>query len=209
MAGKKIREKAIEIVFLSCAVVSIAIVFLIIAFLFREGFPVIHDWFLHGFGMIWNPSSGLFGSIPLIFLTFYGGIGCTIVATVIGFPCAIYLAEFADMKIRNVLKPTLEILAGFPSIVMGVVGVALVVTLIRTATSSASNGFGILAVWLVVGVMAVPTVASISEDAIRAVPKELKEASLGLGATRWQTMTHVAIPAARSGIGTAILPRNG
>lgn len=205
MDAKKISEKAIETLFLICAVASIVIVFAIIIFLINGGYPIIKDWFLHGFGMRWLPDIGYYGSIPLIFLTFYGGIGCTLVATAIGFPTAIYLSEFANMKIRNIIKPSLEVLTGIPSVVMGLVGAALVVKAIWESTGQVNTGPGLLAVWIVVGIMSVPTVASISEDSIRAVPKELKEAALGLGATRWQTMTQIIIPAAKSGILTSIL----
>ncbi len=155
--------------------------------------------------MNWVPIGGEFGSIPLIFLTFYAGVGCTIVATVIGIPCAIYLAEFADIRVRNIIKPSLEVLTGLPSIVMGLVGAALVINAISMAAGPEAKSGGILAVWLVVGVMSLPTVASISEDAIRSVPKDLKEASLGIGATRWQTMTKVTVPVAMPGILAAVI----
>lgn len=154
--------------------------------------------------MRWVANAGLYGAIPLVFLTFYAGVGCTIVATLIGIPCAIYLAEFADNKVRNIIKPSLEVLTGLPSIVMGLVGVGLVVAAISQA-AGLGTGDGILAVWIVVGIMSLPTVASISEDAIRAVPRDLKEASLGLGATRWQTMMKVSVPVAMPGILAAII----
>jgi phosphate ABC transporter permease protein PstC len=200
-----IQEKLIHSVFLLCAIVSTIVVFMIIAFLIEGGYPIIHEWITNGFGMRWFPDIGDFGSIPLIFLTFYGGIGCTAVATVIGIPCGIYLAEFANMRIRNILKPCIEVLAGVPSVIIGMVGAALIVKAIWEATGQSQGGPGLLAVWIVVGIMSVPTVVSISEDALRTVPKDIKEASLGLGATRWQTMTNVTIPAAKSGILTAIL----
>jgi phosphate transport system permease protein len=154
--------------------------------------------------MNWVANNAQYGAIPLIFLTFYAGVGCTIVATAIGIPCAIYLAEFANSRVRNIIKPSLEVLTGLPSIVMGLVGVGLVVAAISQA-AGLGTGDGILAVWIVVGIMSLPTVASISEDAIRAVPKDLKEASLGLGATRWQTMIKVSIPVAMPGILAAII----
>jgi phosphate transport system permease protein len=154
--------------------------------------------------MVWQPSVGTYGAIPLIFLTFYAGIGCTIVAALIGIPCAIYLSEFADRKIRNIIKPSLEIMAGFPSVIIGLAGIYIVVTTIGLI-SGPGTGEGILAVWIVVGIMSLPTVASISEDAIRSVPQDLREASLGIGATKWQTVVKVVIPVAIPGILAAVI----
>ncbi len=172
--------------------------------LFEGGYPIIRDWFLNGFGMKWMPIVGVYGALPLIFLTFYAGVGCTFVATIIGIPTAIYLAEFADNRIRNIIKPCLEVLTGIPSVILGIVGSSVVIASI-TMAGGPGTGSGILAVWIVVGIMSLPTVATISEDVIKAVPKDLKEASLGLGATRWQTMINVLLPVARPGILAAIL----
>jgi phosphate transport system permease protein len=176
----------------------------IVVMLLQQGYPIISQWTLHGFGMNWAPTAGMYGTLPLIFLTFYAGAGCTILATIIGIPCAIYLAEFAENRTRNIIKPSLEVLTGLPSIIMGLVGVSLVIPTIGKV-GGPGTGYGILAVWIVVGIMSLPTVATISEDAIRAVPKELKEASLGLGATRWQTMIKVIVPVAKQGILAAII----
>jgi phosphate transport system permease protein len=166
------------------------------------GYPVIADWFLHGFGMNWSPTTGQFGIIRYLYSTLYVGIGATVIATVLGLPCAIYLAEFADRKLRNVVKPSLEALTGFPSVIIGLIGFALITEIIRV---SFGDGIGVLAAWIILGIMSLPHVASISEDSIRTVPHELREASLALGATRWQTMLKVLIPVARPGIIAAIV----
>jgi len=197
-----IQERAVQITFFICAAVSIVAVFSIFFSLFAEGYPFISNWFLNGFGMHWLPHAGQYGPTPLIINTLYAGVGCTIVAAIIGVPTAIYLAEFADNRLRNIIKPCLEILTGFPSVIIGVVAVF---TLTPALFAGNLRGTGMFAVWIVVGIMSLPTVATISEDAIKAVPRELKEASLGLGATRWQTMTRVIIPAAMSGILAAII----
>ncbi|MDR0492105.1 MAG: phosphate ABC transporter permease subunit PstC [Nitrososphaerota archaeon] len=189
---------------LICAAVSVVAVLAIFYSLLHDGYPVISDWLLNGFRMKWIPHQGIYGPIPLVVNTFNVGIGCTIVATIIGVPTAIYLAEFADNRLRNIIKPSLEILTGFPSIILGIVGLTIIVTAITTVAGPPAGG-GLLAIWIVVGIMSLPTVATISEDAIRAVPKDLKEASLGLGATRWQTMTRVTVPVASPGILAAIL----
>jgi len=188
-------------VFFVCATVSIVIVLAIVYELIHQGYPTITNWFRHGFGMTWK---GEFGAIPLIWQTFYAGIGSTIIATVLGIPTAIYLAEFANNRLRNIIKPSLEVLTGLPSIVMGLVAITIVAQTINGVLSRA-GGVGMLTLWLVVGVMSIPTVASISADAIKMVSRELKEASLGLGATRWQTMTNVLVPVAMPGILAAIL----
>ena len=172
--------------------------------LVSEGASYILDWFLNGFGMIWNPIYNSYGINILIFNTFYAGIGCIAFATIIGLPTAIYLAEFADTKLRNIVKPCLEVLTGFPSVIIGIIGAVIVLSAINTIGGSTAGG-GILAIWIVLGTMSIPTVVTISEDAIKAVTKDLKEASLGLGATRWQTVVRVIIPAAMPGILAAIL----
>ena len=192
-----------QIILFACAAVSAVVVLAIFYALFNEGAPVINNWIMHGFGMYWN-GANLVGVIPLIFTTFYFGFGCTLVATAIGLPCAIYLAEFADERIRNIVKPSLEVLTGIPSVIFGLIGIALAVEAVSLAAGGGTGG-GMLTIWIVVGVMSLPTVASISEDAIRAVPKDLREASLGLGATRWQTTEKVVIPVAIPGILTAVL----
>lgn len=176
----------------------------IYAALLTEGHTYILNWILNGFGMQWHPPYNLYGINILIFNTFYAGIGCMVFATIIGLPTAIYLAEFADAKLRNIVKPCVEVLTGFPSIIIGIIGAAIILMAINTIGDSTAGG-GILAIWIVLGTMSIPTVVTISEDAIRAVTKDLKEASLGLGATRWQTVVRVIIPAAMPGILAAIL----
>jgi phosphate ABC transporter permease protein PstC len=199
-----LKEKLIERIFFVSALSSIGIVFLIVLYVLFMGFPIIQDWFLHGFGMYWNPVGDAFGLIPSIFSTLYVGIGATAIATLIGLPCAVYLAEFANQKVRNVIKPSLEVLTGLPSVVMGLIGVIVIVGMIERAYN-VFNGTGVLAAWLLLGVMTIPHIASISEDSIRAVPHDLKEASLALGATRWQTTLRVLLPVARPGIVAALL----
>jgi phosphate ABC transporter permease protein PstC len=200
--NKNLKEQLIKAILFVCAASSIGVVLLIMGAITYGGYPRIIDWLEHGFGMQFLPTVKQYGIIPLIFSTFYLGVGATAVGGILGLPCAIYLAEFADMRLRNMLKPSLEILSGFPSVVIGLVGFYVVANTLRNLTGS---GVSMLAAWIVVGVMALPTIASISEDAIRAVPHDLKEASLAVGATRWQTMRHVLLPAAKSGILTSLI----
>lgn len=202
---KLLKERFIKTVLFLCAASSIGVVFFIIFSVVQEGYPQIVDWFLHGFGMSWNPGIGPYGIIPFIFATVYVGLGATLVAVAIGLPCAIYLSEFANTRLRNVVKPALEMLTGFPSVVMGVVGFTVVCFTFQRYFGGNADGFSVLAAWIVLGVMCLPTIASVSEDALRAVPQDLREASLASGATKWQTTFRVLIPVATPGILASVL----
>jgi phosphate transport system permease protein len=195
--AKMLEENLIKAVLFLCAISSIGIVFFIVGYMFWLGYPDIANWLGFGFK----------GMIPLMYNTLYVGIGGTLLGAAIGIPCAIYLAEFADMRIRNMVKPTLEVLNGFPSVVLGMVGYALVCFTIQRYTGGPIIGsfYCILAAWIVLGIMSLPLIASVSEDSLRAVPQDQREASLGLGATKWQTTLRVLVPGAMSGIMTALL----
>jgi len=201
---KLLKEKLIKTILFLCAASSIAVIFFIVYSFIREGYSQIVDWFGHGFGMTWNPGPyGPYGITPFIFSTLYVGFGGAFVALAIGLPCAVYLTEFANTRLRNVIKPALEMLTGFPSVVIGVVGFTVVCFTIQRYFGG--TGFCVLAAWMVLGVMSLPTIASVSEDALRAVPNDLKEASLALGATKWQTTVKVMLPSAASGIMASFL----
>ncbi len=204
MNVKLLKEKLIKTILFLCAASSIAVIFFIVFSFVQEGYSQIVDWFAHGFGTVWNPGPyGPYGITPFIFSTLYVGFGGAFVALAIGLPCAIYLTEFANTRLRNVVKPALEMLTGFPSVVIGVVGFTVVVFTIQRYFGR--TGFSVLAAWIVLGVMSLPTIASVSEDALRAVPNDLKEASLALGATKWQTAVRVLLPSASSGIMASFL----
>jgi phosphate transport system permease protein len=148
--------------------------------------------------MTWRPSQGQFGVVPTVLSTFIVGIGALVIAAAIGIPAAIYLAEFAPEWLRALIKPSVEMLVGIPSIVLGFFGLMVLVVFIRNNL----GGWGecILAGWVILAVMTLPHVISISEDALRAVPRTYREASLGLGATHLQTVRRILLPNARSGI---------
>jgi phosphate transport system permease protein len=203
MVNKNLKEKLIESLFFLCAVSSVGIIVLIVFVMIRDNFALM-DWFLHGFGYVFRTSETKFGIIPYIFTTLYVGVGATAVASIIGIPCAIYLSEFSNRRIRNVIKPSLELLTGLPSIVMGLIGFIVLLPVISRAFN-VSPGWGIFAAWILLGIMSLPHVASISEDSMSAVPNELKEASLAMGATNWQTATKVVLPVAKSGVMTAVV----
>jgi phosphate transport system permease protein len=203
---KVLKEKLIKNFLLVGAVSSIGIVFFIMAIIVYVGYPQIFDWLTHGFGMKWLTDygdAGEYGITPFIFSTVYVGVGAIALATAIGIPCGIYLAEFANSKIRNIIKPSLEMLTGFPSVIIGLIGFTLVVGLLVRYTGQTS--VSVVAGWIVLAIMALPTIATITEDAVRRVPNELREASLGIGATKWQTTVRVLIPSAKQGIIASIL----
>jgi phosphate transport system permease protein len=159
------------------------------------------------FGKEWYPTASpipLFGVWPLILGTLIVTFGAILFALPLGLATAIFLAEVSSFRLRNVIKPLVELLAGIPSVVYGFFGLVIIVPLIQRLFHL-DVGETALAGSIVLGIMALPTIITISEDAIRTTPKSLKEASLALGATRWQTMVRVTIPYARSGITTAII----
>lgn len=154
------------------------------------------------FGKEWYPTSSPvaeFGVLPLILGTLWVSIGAILLALPIGLITAIYLAEVAGQRFRNILKPVIELLAGIPSVVYGFFGLVVIVPLIQR-TFNLAVGETALAGSVILGIMALPTIITISEDALRTTPQSLKEASLALGATRWQTLVRVIVPYSKSGI---------
>jgi len=211
---KLVKEKIVKSGLFICAAFSIIVVLSIIGYLAYMGWPAVIGFFLHGTAVFNGLSVGP-GNAVLIAMgsTVYLALGATALAIAIGLPCAIYMAEFADMRLRNFTKTSLEVLDGFPSIVIGLVGWQLLATpssrysftYFLHATSKMEFEGCILFAWLILLVMSFPIIATISEDALRAVPNELREASLGVGATKWQTTREILIPSAMSRIVTSIL----
>jgi phosphate transport system permease protein len=158
-------------------------------------------------GKEWYPTAEpvpLFGVLSLIMGTLWVTFGAILFALPLGLATAIFMAEVSSLRLRNIIKPLVELLAGIPSVVFGFFGLVVIVPLIQQLFHL-NVGETVLAGSIVLGIMALPTIITISEDAIRTTPQSLKEASLALGATRWQTMLRVTIPYARSGITTAII----
>jgi len=184
-----------------CASLSAVIVFLITAFLLREGIKVLTPGFL--FGMTWSPHRGLFGIFPTIVGTLCVVTGAVIIATAIGIPSAIFLSEFSPFWVRNIIKSSVEVIAGIPSVVIGFFGLTVLVPFIRDHVGG--RGESILAGWIVLAFMMLPNLITIAEDSLRAVPRSYREASLALGATRWQTVRNVVLPSASSGIRAALV----
>ena len=202
---KKYSEKIMHVVFLLAACASILAVILICAFLFVNGIPTIGKIGLGNFvlGKIWMPKSGIFGIFPMIIGSIYVTAGAILVGVPVGILAAIYMAKFCNEKVYKIVKPAVDLLAGIPSVVYGFIGLQVVVPFVRLIFGG--TGFGILSGTFVLFVMILPTVTFMTTDTLRAVPRHYREASLAMGATRWQTIWRVTLNAAKPGIFTAVI----
>lgn len=198
-------ERGVEVVlFLSAflAVVSTAGILLVLLWNALAFFGEVSVWaFLTG--TVWNPISGTFGVVPLVNGTLLIAVGAAVLAVPIGLATAIYLSEFAPPRLRAVLKPVLEILAGIPSIVFGFFAILVISPVLQrwfdATVFNAANAI------VVLSFMVLPIVTSLSEDALRSVPQDLRHGALALGATKWEVAKQVVTPAALSGIIASIL----
>ncbi len=199
------RGKFVERVLFLLALSSISSLILITVFIFMEGLPLILQTGLKDFILSshWAPTKGHFGIGAMIISSLLVTLGALVIGVPLGLACAIVLAEFSHERVKSILKPTLELLAGIPSVVYGFLGVIWLVPLIRNYLGG--PGLSLLAASLILGIMILPTVISISIDALSAVPNRYRDGSIALGATQWQTVRRVVLPAASSGIITAII----
>lgn len=200
----RIAKRIVLLLGLSAFLVLVLIAF----FIFREGFPAFRELGVSLFGSKWYPSRDAFGISTMI----VGSVVVTALALVIAVPlalgAAIFLAEVAPPRVREFARPAIELLVGIPSVVYGLVGLVVLTPLIADI-SGRGSGSSVLAAGIVLAVMVLPTITSISEDSIRAVPSKYREGALAMGATQWQTIRHVLLPAARSGILAAIILGTG
>lgn len=194
---------------LVCATVSMAILLAIAVFILKEAVPAFGEIGLLDFllGTKWDPTpvgdaSPSYGILVMIVGTVLVTVGALIVAIPLGLGCAVLLADVAPHRFRQILRPAVELLVGIPSVVYGLVGLVLIVPLVRQI---GGPGLSLAAGIIVLAAMIMPTIISISEDSIKAVPRAYREGALALGATRWQTIWRVVLPAARSGIGASIV----
>jgi phosphate transport system permease protein len=199
------KEIFIERVLLFLALSSIGSLVVITVFIFWAGIPLIAHTGLKNFLLSshWAPTRGHFGILAMIISSVFVTLGALVLGVPLGLACAITLAEFAPERVKTLLKPTLELLAGIPSVVYGFLGVVWLVPLIRDYLGG--PGLSLLAGSVILGIMILPTVISISIDALTAVPDLYRDGSIALGATNWQTVHRVVLPAAASGIITAII----
>ncbi|HOU16980.1 MAG TPA: phosphate ABC transporter permease subunit PstC [Candidatus Marinimicrobia bacterium] len=201
-------EKVVKPVFGGLAFASLVFLLGIILILFQQGLPIFRIVNLFEFigGKAWYPTAepAEFGILPLILGTLWITLGAMLFCIPVGIGSALFLHEIAGFRLRSILKPIIEILAGIPSIVYGFFGMVIIAPFLQNILDI-PIGQCALTASLILGVMAVPTVCSLAEDALNFVPKSFREASYALGANRWQTLTRVIIPAAGSGISTAII----
>jgi len=199
--GEKIAKYALRTVALS----AVASLLLIAAFIFKEGLPFLFKVGLRNFlfASEWDPTAGKYGIYPMIVASLWVTLGAMLIGAPLGVAGAIFLNEFVPKPVMRVVKPTIELLAGIPSVVFGFLGVMVLAPWIRTALGG--PGLSVLAASVILGIMVLPTVISISTDAIGAVPNSYREGALALGATRWQSVHMVTIKAARSGILASII----
>lgn len=202
-----LSDRVIEALLRCAAFGALGVLVLVAAFIAREGMPIIVDE-----GPVallartrWSPTRGEFGLGAMLAGSAMVTAGALLLALPLGLACAITLAELASARMRTVLKPLLELLAGIPSVVFGWLGLSMVVPVIRDTSWLGGTGQSALAASVVLAIMILPTLASVSVDALEAVPASYRAGARALGATRWQSIRGVVVPAARSGIVAAII----
>lgn len=214
-AGKSLRtrramEQAIHLIFLLCGIVAVGFVLCISMYLVISGLPAIREIGLTKFlfGKVWAPTNATtgpqFGILPFILTSVYGTAGALLLGVPVGLMTAIFLAKAAPPRLAAVIRTAVQLLAGIPSVVYGLVGMIVLVPAIRRAFGLGS-GACLLAAILVLTVMVLPSIINVAETALQAVPREYEEASLALGATETETYFRVSLPAARSGVAAAVV----
>lgn len=206
--GRQSRERTIRFIFFGVALASITTLFLIALFLFVEGIPIFNKVSVSDFifGHYWYPTDDPpdFGIFPLIVASLAVTVVSSIISIPLGVMTALYLAEGASARVREWVKPIVELLAALPSVVIGFFGMVIVAPFLQELLDI-PTGLNLFNASLMLAFMSIPTICSLSEDAIFSVPSELKEASLALGATQWETIARVILPASISGISTAVI----
>lgn len=207
--GIKPIENIMHLIFLVCGLFAIGFVLLITVYLVISGIPAIREIGLTDFlfGTVWDSThktNPQFGILPFILTSIYGTCGAVIIGVPIGFLMAVFLAKVASPRLAAAVRPAIDLLSGIPSVVYGLVGMIVLVPFIRRSFNLPA-GDSLLCAIIVLTVMILPSIISVSENALRSVPREYEEASLALGATELETYFRVSTPAAKSGIAAAIV----
>ncbi len=205
MKGRRFRENAMRLVFLLCACVSILAVALICLFLFLNGVPAMAKIGFRDFllGTKWAPLQEVFGIFPMIVGSIYVTAGAILFGVPIGILCAVFMARFCPRPLYRILKPAVDLLAGIPSVVYGFFGLTAIVPVMQRLFGG--SGKGVLTASLMLGIMILPTIISVSEAALRAVPDNYYEGALALGATHERSVFSVMLPAAKSGVTAGVI----
>ncbi len=202
---EEVKELIITRIIQAAGYLSILFVALICLFLIREGLPALSEVPLSSLlGTRWYPIEEYFGILPLLTGSLIVTLGAVLIAVPLGVGTGVYIAEIAPTWANEILKPLIEILAGIPSVVLGFMGILVLSPFLRQSLNL-PTGLTAFTGSLLLGWAAIPTIVSVTEDAMNAVPRSYREASLALGATRWQTIWGITVPAARSGILTAVM----
>lgn len=201
-------EKAMNILFTLCGFLAVGFVILITGFLCVSGTPAIGKIgiidFLFGRSWASTASTPSYGILPFILTSVYGTFGAIIIGVPLGLMCAIFVAKMANDKVSKAVRTSVDLLAGIPSVVYGLVGMIIIVPMVREVFNL-PDGANLFSAIIVLTIMILPSVISVSETAIKTVPKEYEEASLALGATKTETVFRVIVPAAKSGIITSVV----
>lgn len=197
---KGIKETAAKVLFTAAAGVSILAVALICVFLFASGIPAIGEIGPIEFltGTVWRPASDTYGIFPMILGSIYATAGALVIGVPVGLLCAVYLSRFASSRVKRILTPGVELLAGIPSVIYGFFGLVVLVPLIRRTFTV--QGMSLLAASIILGIMILPTIITVARNALDAVPDSYYEGALALGADHERSVFRVLVPAAGSGI---------
>ena len=200
----RMKEAALKNLFLACACVAVLAVILIFIFTFWKAIPVITQIGLGDFfGLNWAPTEGHYGILALLAGSGIVTVGSLALGVPLAVGCAVFLTEIAGKKLASVVSTAVDLLAGVPSVVYGFFGLVILRPIVAKLTGGL--GFGALTVWLVLAIMIVPTITTLTMDALRSIPMGIREASFAMGATRWQTIYKVVLPAAKMGIVNAVV----
>ena len=208
--ARKTVEQIIHLIFLLCGIVAVAFVLLISIYLILSGLPAIRQIGLFQFllGKVWDPTNtttgAQYGILPFILTSVYGTAGAIVIGVPVGLLTAVFLAKVAPPKLAAVIRTAVQLLAGIPSVVYGLVGMIVLVPAIRNLFHL-SSGACLLAAMIVLAIMILPSIINVAMTALEAVPREYEDASLALGATATETWFKVSVPAARSGIAAAVV----
>ena len=201
-------EKAMNLLFLFCGLLTILFVIMITIFLIVSGIPAIKEIgiidFLFGDTWASTAAEPSYGILPFILTSVYGTCGAIVIGVPVGLLCAVFLAKMAPKRVGNAVRNVVDLLAGIPSVVYGLVGMIMIVPWVRDLFNL-PDGASLFSAIIVLAIMILPSVISVSETSIQAVPREYEEASLALGATKTETVFKVVVPAAKSGIVTAVV----
>ena len=199
-----LKEKGLQYLFFGCAFLAVVTVILIFAFTTMQAAPVFTDiGLVNFFSFTWAPTEGHYGIMSLAAGTALVTAGALVLGVPLGVGTAVYLTEIASARVRALISPAVDLLAGIPSIIYGFFGMAVIRPLVAELTGGL--GFGALTAWFVLAIMIVPTITTLTIDALNSIPMGIREASFAMGATKWQTIYKVVLPAAKLGIVDAVV----